>query len=358
MNMFTTEKPYIIAGPCSAESKEQLTATVDFLSKTDKVSLIRCGVWKPRTRPGGFEGMGIEALQWIAELKQRYPQARFATEVAKPEHVELCLEYGINTVWIGARTTGNPFSMKELCECLKGTDMNVMVKNPLTPDAKLWIGAIERLMGVGIKGLAAIHRGFCTHNYYGYRNSPLWDIPMQIKQSIPGIVLLCDPSHIGGHCSLVKNISQIALDLGFDGLMVEVHPSPQSALTDSEQQLSFDDFISLLSDIIPHSASSASAADGELKMLREKIDEMDNELISIISQRLDIVRQIGELKMKNNLPAYQPERWKEVLETRIANAKTRHNFSLLSPDFFKNILELIHDESLRLQREMMKKGDK
>ena len=342
-------KPFIIAGPCSAESKEQMESVTKHLCSNTKVNLIRCGVWKPRTRPGGFEGLGEEALKWIADIKQQYPNAAFAVEVAQPEHVELCLKYGIDSLWIGARTSGNPFSMEELSSSLRGINIPLMIKNPLTPDVKLWIGAIERMSNIGISDIAAVHRGFFLNNNYGYRNNPLWEIAIELKRSMPNIPLICDPSHISGNKAMVQSISQTAMDLNFNGLMIEVHPYPCNALTDKEQQLNFEEFDRLIDSLVIRENNTSSPY--ELEILRKKIDILDSELLSILSQRLDIVKQIAEIKINNNLTVLQLGRWQEVLNNRIDIAGNMG----LSAEFTQKLLEHIHTESVRIQDEIMNK---
>ena len=343
-------KPFIIAGPCSAESREQMENVVKHLCSNNKVNLIRCGAWKPRTRPGGFEGMGEEALKWIADIKLQYPDAAFAVEVAQPDHVELCLKYGIDSLWIGARTSGNPFSMEELSSSLRGVNIPLMIKNPLTPDVKLWMGAIERMANIGISDIAAVHRGFFLNNNHGYRNNPLWEIAIELKRSMPHIPLICDPSHISGNKTMVQSISQTAMDLNFNGLMIEVHPCPCNALTDKEQQLNFDEFDSLLNSLVIRKNNTSSPY--ELEILRKKIDILDRELLSILSQRLDIVKQIAEIKINNNLTVFQLGRWQEVINNRIDIASKME----LSAEFTQKLLEHIHTESVRIQNEIMNKN--
>jgi chorismate mutase len=269
---------------------------MSYLSTNNQVDIIRCGIWKPRTRPGGFEGIGEEGLKWIKDYKKEFPNINFAIEVAQPTHIELCLKYNIDVIWIGARTSSNPFSMNELSECLKGINIPVMIKNPPIPDVKLWIGAIERIKNTGIKDIAAIHRGFFTHNNYGFRNNPLWEIPIEIKRTHPDLPLICDPSHISGNSSIVQSIAQSAMDLNFDGLMIEVHPYPSKALTDKEQQLTPSEFEILLNNLVIRKNIDTTPI--ELDLLRKKIDMLDFELLSILSQRIDVSKQIASIKAK------------------------------------------------------------
>jgi len=345
-NIFTIkDSPIIIAGPCSVESEQQLNTIVESLRKDPRVGLIRCGVWKPRTHPGGFEGLGEPALRWISEIKKQRPDLRFCCEVARPEHIELSQRYGIDAVWIGARTTVNPFAMGELAAAMKGSRLSVMIKNPITPDVELWAGAIERIQQVGISDIAAIHRGFATYNNYDYRNNPLWEIPIELKRRMPTLPLICDPSHIGGRRDLIAPLSQMALDLHFDGLMIETHPNPDHALTDSPQQITPEQLTQLLDHLKPRCDSDT--APSELKRLREQLDIIDKQLLKLISQRMEISRQIGVVKHNNNMPIFQPHRWEEVLAHQLADGAAMG----LDQHFVKEIAEKIHRESLRMQEE-------
>lgn len=342
-NIFKTNtSPIIIAGPCSIESLSQLRQIAQDLQQNG-VMWIRGGVWKPRTRPGGFEGKGEEALQWISSLKKEFPSLRFCTEVAQPEHVEMCLKYGVDSVWIGSRTTGNPFSVGEICNALQNTQLPVLVKNPMTPDINLWIGAIERVLKAGIESVAAVHRGFSLYNNLGYRNNPLWEVPIELKRQLPELPLLCDPSHIGGKRELLPKLMQTAMDLHFDGLMIEVHPSPSSALTDAEQQLSPEEFLTILRKLsFPKESESTPS---ELHRLREQIDLIDSQLIQLLGERLETSKKIAEVKEQNKMAVYQPKRWEEVLERKLALAQ-EHG---IDPSFVKELYEKIHAESVKVQ---------
>ncbi len=343
-NIFNiSTKPIIIAGPCSVESREQLQKIVGMLHEDSRVGLIRCGVWKPRTRPGGFEGLGEPALKWIAELKKEYANLRVCCEVARPEHVELCLQYDIDAVWFGSRTSVNPFLVGELTEALRGSGLAVMVKNPVTPDTALWIGGIERLQQAGISDIAAIHRGFSTYNNFGYRNNPLWEIPIELKRRMPDVPLLCDPSHISGQRELVASLSQMALDLRFDGLMLECHPNPDEALTDSQQQITPMELKLLLDNLKVRTYDEAGPSD--LQRLREQLDVIDSEIMKLLSQRMNISKDIGLIKRAHNMPTFQPQRWQQVLDQQIRNARSLN----LNEQFIKDIMEKIHSESLRQQ---------
>lgn len=332
--------PIIVAGPCSVESPEQLREVTARL--VGRVNLIRGGVWKPRTRPGGFEGMGEQALLWMSDAKRDFPAARFCCEVARPEHVELCLRYGVDAVWIGSRTTGNPFSVGEICSALKGCRLPVMVKNPLTPDVKLWLGAIERVQQAGIDDVTAVHRGFFTYNNCGYRNNPLWEVPIELKRLLPDMPVLCDPSHIGGRRDLLSQLMQTAIDLHFDGLMVEVHPNPGQALTDAEQQSTPDAFFQMLENLRLHQDNDTPDA---LRVLRQQIDDIDRQLLLLLGERLDVSRRIAQVKADNNMAVFQPKRWEEVLAQKLQLAQEAG----IDPGFVKEIYEKIHAESVKVQ---------
>ena len=338
-----SNKPIVIAGPCSAESPEQLLHVAEAVAADSRVSMMRLGVWKPRTHPGGFEGMGATALSWVDALRSEYPQMLFCCEVARPEHVSACLQHSIDAVWIGARTSVNPFLMGELAESLRGSGLGVMVKNPITPDVELWVGAIERLLNAGVTDLAAIHRGFDTYNNSGYRNNPLWSIPIELKRRMPDLPIFSDPSHIGGSRELVAPLSQMALDLHFDGLMIECHPSPDDALTDKQQQIRTADLTPLL-DSLKVRQHNASAPE-ELIRLRQELDSIDTQLLELLSRRMRISSAIGTVKRSHNMPLFQPQRWQQVLDNQIAQGKKMG----LDEAFVKGLSETIHGESLRQQ---------
>ncbi|MDR2906714.1 MAG: bifunctional 3-deoxy-7-phosphoheptulonate synthase/chorismate mutase type II [Bacteroidales bacterium] len=331
----------IIAGPCSAESEQQILQTAEFLAKETAVKTMRAGVWKPRSRPGGFEGHGQQALRWLQTAKQTYGLS-IAVEVAVPEHIEQCLKYDIDTVWIGARTTGNPFSVQDIAQSLKGTNLSVMVKNPLNPDIGLWLGAIERIEKVGISQPKAIHRGFSTYQTSKFRNPPMWEIPIEIKRLRPDIQLYCDPSHIAGQSNLVPHIAQKAFDMDMDGLMIELHPTPKHALTDAFQQLDFANFKNLLQHLIE---KNAHVEHPELAQMRTLIDDLDEELITILAKRMAIVNQIGAYKHNHQLTILQMDRWKSLLQNRLKTSQKQN----LNDEFMLNLWRLIHAEALRIQ---------
>lgn len=337
-------RPYIVAGPCSVESRQQLVDVVDSLSSLPQLALIRCGVWKPRTRPGGFEGLGRQALEWIREIKIQKPAIHFCCEVARPDHVESALLYGLDAVWIGARTSTNPFMVRELAEALRGSHTCVLVKNPPSPDVSLWVGAIERCRAVGLEQVMAVHRGFDIFKNEGNRNNPLWEIPIELRRILPEIPILCDPSHIAGRKEPIPTLSQTAMDLGFDGLMVEVHPYPQKALTDAEQQITPNEFYQLLEGLTLRQTDN-SIADEELRLLREQINHVDNQILQLLAARLEIAQQIAQVKSRGNLAIYQPKQWESLLKQRLLTAQNLG----LDADFTKSLFEKIHTESIRIQ---------
>ena len=347
--------PYIVAGPCSVEGREQIASVALALARLPQVSMVRCGVWKPRTRPGGFEGHGEVALQWIAECRAAVDAVReengggrllFCCEVARPEHVETVLRYGIDAVWIGARSTASPFVVQELTEALRGTKLPVMVKNAPSPDVRLWMGAMERCRQVGVEDLKAVHRGFDVYRNDGYRNNPLWEIPIELRRLMPDVPILCDPSHIAGRREPLAALSQTAMDLGFDGLLIETHPKPEKALTDAGQQISPDELAALLAGLVMRSTDSR-VADEELRLLREQIDYIDKDVLRLMSARFEVARQIARVKEEGNLAVFQPKRWDTVLRQRMEAAERQG----VDPAFVKALFEKIHAESVRVQEQ-------
>jgi chorismate mutase len=333
----------IIAGPCSAENEEQILKTAEFLATKTAVKTMRAGVWKPRTRPGGFEGCGEKALQWLQSAKHTFGLS-IAVEVAMPEHIEQCLKYDVDTVWLGARTTGNPFSVQEIAESLVGSGLSVMVKNPLNPDLALWLGAIERIEKAGIANVKAIHRGFSVSQNSQFRNSPMWEIPIEIKRRCPDIELYCDPSHIAGKTDLVSLIAQKALDMEMDGLMIEIHPAPKLALTDQFQQLDFSEFENLISRLIEKDATGRHV---KMEQMRALIDDLDEDLIAILAKRMKIVDEIGEYKRASHITILQMDRWRTALKNRLECGQKNN----LNDEFMLALWRLIHAEALRIQDE-------
>lgn len=341
--------PILISGPCSAENKEQLFSTARELKKIEQVSVLRAGIWKPRTRPDSFEGVGEIGLQWLKEIKEE--TGLYTTvEVAKPEHVEACLKYGIDILWIGARTTSNPFSVQEIADSLKGVDIPVLIKNPVNPDLDLWIGAFERLYNSEIMKLGAILRGFYPFEKTNLRNIPKWEIAIELKSLYNNLPIICDSSHIAGSVELIPEISQKALDLNFDGLMLESHINPKVALSDAKQQLTPDQLKELMAKLIVRTTTSDNAEFMSLlEQYREKVDSIDNQMLELLGRRMKIIREIGEYKSKNNVTIFQLRRWERILNTRIEAGEKNG----LSRDFIKQLLDLVHKESIQIQTEVM-----
>lgn len=336
--------PILIAGPCSVESEEQILSIAQSLSRFN-ITLLRGGIWKPRTRPNSFEGIGIRGLKWLKNAGDSV-NLPVTVEVALPEHIEACLKIGINAFWIGARTTPNPFAVQKIADSLKGVDIPVMVKNPICPDIGLWIGALERLNKAGITKLAAIHRGFSTYHKGEFRNDPLWRIPLELRQIFPELPIICDPSHISGQSEKVLSIAQYAFDLLMDGLMIEVHLTPEKALSDAKQQLTPKQFAETINCIKLKKISSRDQhLMSAIHHLRNQMDIIDENILQLLSKRMEISREIGNLKKKNTLSTFQPERWQTILKM-ILDIGTKLN---LSENFILNIYQYIHEESLRQQ---------
>ncbi|MBR1798510.1 MAG: bifunctional 3-deoxy-7-phosphoheptulonate synthase/chorismate mutase type II [Bacteroidales bacterium] len=351
--MTSKNKLNIIAGPCSVESQEQLLTSTQALCSLPQVGLIRAGVWKPRSRPGGFEGLGEQALIWMQELQNSDLRmsdgrpVRFCCEIARPEHVDLCLRHNIKNAWIGARTTTNPFMVEEICKALRGTSMTVMVKNPICPDVKLWVGAIERIQKVCKEQVVAIHRGFYTYDNHGFRNAPLWDIALDMRRHLAETPIFCDPSHMAGNRLLIEPLVHMALQLAYDGLFIEVHHAPDQALTDAQQQITPRELLQLLQNIEGINTNTGDTLDNALAMLRQQIDNIDHDLLHLLAQRMTISRQIAQVKYQHEASAYQPTRWQQVLDNRLQQASNEG----LDQHFVKELMEKIHAESLRIQIE-------
>ena len=309
--------------------------------------IFRAGVWKPRTKPGGFEGNGEKALPWMAQVKQE-THMLIATEVATPDHVELALKYGMDLLWIGARTTANPFAMQALADALKGVDIPVFVKNPVNPDLELWIGALERLNQAGIRRLAAIHRGFSSFEQKIYRNAPMWQIPIELHRRIPELPIICDPSHIGGKRELIAPLCQQAMDLGFDGLIVESHCDPDKAWSDAKQQVTPEVLDYILSLLIIRDEHVQTE---DLQQLRKQIDALDNQLMELLAKRMQVCREIGNYKREHNMTVLQASRYNEILEKR----GVQGSLTGMSPEFVAKVFENIHEESVRQQIEIVNK---
>lgn len=343
-------RPLIIAGPCSAETEEQVMIIANAL-KGKGVDYLRAGIWKPRTRPGSFEGIGEEGLRWLARVKEE-TGLKVGTEVANPEHVELAMKYGIDCLWVGARTTVNPFAMQELADSLKGIDVPVLVKNPINPDTQLWIGGIERIANAGITKLAAIHRGVSTYDKTKYRNKPMWQMAVELKRALPNIPIINDPSHIAGRRDLIAEVSQKAMDLGLDGLMIETHHTPDEAWSDASQQVTPAVLFQILGDLkIRQVATDNVEFNTSLEDLRGQIDRIDKELLEVLSERMKVVEKIGQYKNDNNVTTLQVARWDALLADRLKKASTLS----LSDGFVEDIMKSIHKESIRIQSDITKK---
>lgn len=341
------EWPLIIAGPCSAESEFQVMETAKELKRLGKVNVFRAGVWKPRTRPGSFEGLGEVALPWIQKVKQKYG-LKTCVEIANARHIDAVLKYGIDMIWIGARTTANPFSVQDIADRLKGVDIPVLIKNPVSADLSLWLGAIERINKAGVKKIIAIHRGFASVEPSKYRNRPLWRIPLELKHLFPSLPIICDPSHISGKRNLVSEVCQKAVDMHFDGLMIETHFEPHKALSDADQQITPVVLGEILRDLIlPTFDSKEKKFDIDLEKMREKIDLIDSELIECLASRSKIVDEIARAKVLNNISAFQPKRMEELMENRIKLGKSLH----LDKKYIHDIFTIIHAESVKQQTE-------
>jgi chorismate mutase len=339
-------RPFVIAGPCSAETEEQVMTTARQLAQKG-CHMFRAGVWKPRTKPGGFEGHGEPALQWLKQVKEETGML-VTTEVATPEHVELALKYGIDILWVGARTSANPFAMQALADSLRGVDIPVFVKNPVNPDLELWIGALERINGAGIKKLAAIHRGFSSYDKTIYRNLPMWQIPIELRRRIPDLAIICDPSHIGGRRDLIAPLCQQAMDLGADGLIVESHCDPDKAWSDAKQQVTPDVLDYILSLLVIRDDTVTTEG---ITQLRKQIDELDNQVMDILAKRMRVCREIGQYKKEHNMTVLQAQRYNEILDKRGAQG----SLCGMDSEFVKKIYEAIHEESVRQQIEIINK---
>lgn len=347
----SNNEPLIIAGPCGAETQEQVLQTAKELSQIESVKLFRAGIWKPRTRPNAFEGVGERGLVWLTEVQKQF-NLKTTVEVANAQHTELALKHGVDVLWIGARTTGNPFSVQEIADVLKGVDIPVFIKNPIHADLQLWLGAIERFSNSGITKLAAIHRGFHYAGKTKYRNKPLWEIAIELKTLLPDLPVICDPSHISGIRELIPHVAQKALDLGMNGLMIESHINPDIALSDAQQQLTPQALKELLESLVYRQVSSQNPeCIDKLSQFRKMIDEVDDELINVLKKRMTIIEQIGEYKKEHDLTILQLGRWQEILKTRQQWAEKLG----IPGTYTEKICQLLHEESIRIQTEVMNK---
>ncbi len=345
-------RPFIIAGPCSAETEEQVLKTAQALAD-QQVDLFRSGIWKPRTRPNSFEGVGEPGLKWLQRVKKE-TGLRVTTEVANARHVALALEHEIDVLWIGARTTVNPFSVQEIADALKGIDIPVMVKNPINPDFDLWVGAIERIYKVGIRRIAAIHRGFSYYGEMRYRNAPRWQLPIELKRQYPDLPIFCDNSHICGRRDLLAKVAQKAYDLHFDGLMTEVHPCPEEAWSDAKQQLTPSDYLAMQEQLLYRKLTTDDPEYLEsLHHFRQEIDEIDVELLDLLVKRMAVVEKIGQYKKKKNIAILQPERWNQILENCVGKGLKDG----LSEAFLLRYLQAVHQESINHQGKIMSESN-
>jgi chorismate mutase len=340
--------PLVIAGPCSAETEEQVLKTAHQLKNSD-VSIFRAGIWKPRTRPGGFEGVGAIGLKWLDKAKAE-TGLMMAVEVANAAHVKLALEHDIDVLWIGARTTVNPFTVQEIADALTGTDKIVLVKNPVNPDLSLWIGGIERIANAGILKIGAVHRGFSTYEKTKYRNIPEWQIAIELQSRLPDLPLICDPSHITGRREMIKEVSQQALDLNYDGLMIETHIDPENAWSDAAQQVTPDALKQILKDLVIRKTSDDTEFFNErLSRLRSQIDEFDTKIIEVLGKRMQISDAIGALKKEKNVAILQNKRWLEILKKMNEEGKPKN----LSEEFILRLFQAIHQESIAHQQKVI-----
>lgn len=350
----TPGSPLIIAGPCSAESEEQVLRTAHALKNIPQVKIFRAGIWKPRTRPNNFEGLGEIALPWLKKVKEE-TGLLVTTEVATAKHVELCLKNGVDILWIGARTTANPFSVQEIADALKGVDIPVMVKNPINADLQLWIGAIERLNLAGITKLMAIHRGFSVAEKLEFRNDPLWRIPMELKVKFPELPILCDPSHITGKRELIQKVCQKAMDLDMDGLIIETHPDPDKAWSDAAQQVTPANLETIISSLsLKKEYSQDQTYTNELNDLREQIDRLDNELLHTLKFRRNVVEKIAKAKLDQNITALQRNRFDQLMKERMETGEKLG----LPQEFIKEIFDAIHEQSVQVQTDLFEKNKK
>lgn len=339
-------KPLIIAGPCSAESEEQVISTAEALVASKKVDIFRAGAWKPRTIPNTFEGLGDRALPWLAKVRAKFG-IPIATEVANTQHVEQALLYDIDVLWIGARTTTNPFSMQEVAEALRGTNKKIYVKNPISPDIGLWVGGVERLLSCNVTNIGLIHRGFSSYCISKLRNAPMWNLALEMRRLMPKTQMICDPSHICGCREYISDISQQAIDLNFDGLMIESHIAPDVALSDAKQQLTPTALIEILDNLKWYKGNNDSQYIHSLLMsLREQIDTIDNNVLQLLSERMKVAEQIGLIKRDNDIRILQESRWEDVVRRTFCNGETLG----LSRDFLKTLLDAVHIESIEHQK--------
>lgn len=349
MQKIWNKRPIIISGPCSAETEEQVLETAQRLAATGKVDMLRAGIWKPRTKPGMFEGIGTKALAWMANAKKA-TGLPITVEVATAKHVQDALQFDVDMIWIGARTTVNPFSVQEVCDALRGTDIPVLIKNPINPDLELWSGGIERLHKVGVKDVGMIHRGFSNYGNTEYRNAPMWHLPIEMKRRFPEMLIICDPSHICGNRTGLQSVSQKSIDLDFGGLMIESHIDPDNAWSDAKQQITPERLSEMLGELIWRIENSDEKEFiTALAKLREQINQIDDELLTLIGQRMKIADKIGEYKRENNITILQTHRWNDIL----AKAFVKGELLGLNKEFITKYFDAIHLESIAHQNKIM-----
>lgn len=347
MNIFIKSSPYIIAGPCGVEDEQQLMSVASALQSLP-VDMVRGGVWKPRSKPGYFEGRGEPALQWMQQAKEMIHKP-FCTEVASKEQVELALKYKIDAVWIGARTTVNPFLVQEIADAVKGTGIALLIKNPINPDIELWSGAVERIQQAGIESIAAIHRGFSSYDTHSiYRNKPNWAIPIELKRRYKALPVFCDVSHICGNRTLLATVAQRALDLDFDGLMIETHPNPDEALSDAKQQITPAALSELLKSLVIRQVT-CDDVQNDIEQIRQILDTMDAEVVDLLGKRMELVKQLGDIKIAHNIAIFQQDRWREIVDSRTQWGENNN----LDAAFILKLFELIHDKSIKTQFELL-----
>lgn len=344
---FNLGKPVIISGPCSCETEEQMLETAKRLANQG-IDALRAGIWKPRTRPGLFEGIGKEGLSWLVKAGKAIGKPT-TVEVATAQHVEDSLEAGVDILWVGARTTVNPFSVQEVADALRGVDVPVLVKNPINPDLQLWIGGLERIHAAGIKKLGAVHRGFSSYEKTKYRNKPVWELPIELRRLHPNMPIIVDPSHICGERSMLQSVSQKALDLDFDGIMIESHRDPDNAWSDAKQQVTPERLGEIVKSLIVRKSQLDDDAENTLEALRQQIDRIDNYMLEIMAERMDIARKIGEFKRDNGITILQTNRWDEIINDRVEKAAKKE----LTRDFVIEMMDAIHQESIRHQTKIM-----
>ncbi len=339
---------FVIAGPCSAESREQVNQIAQALSLNSRVQLIRAGIWKPRTHPDSFEGMGEKALSWLVEAGKEH-DIPTCIEVANRSHVDAALKAGIDALWIGARTTVNPFAVQEIADALKGTDTALLIKNPINPDLELWLGAFERFNNAGLNDLTAIHRGFSIYNHAKYRNVPRWEIPIAFNEKCPEVPMICDPSHIAGNRELLLEVSQYAMDLNFDGLMIETHPNPNRALSDAKQQVDAMGLSTLLEKLVLRQPDFSQDVGSMINEIRGKVSLLDDQLFEILGERMQLSEEVGILKRENNITVLQQEHWNQLISKRLTQSNDYH----LTNQFVRTLMDAIHQESIQHQTRIM-----